>query len=84
MKTLAEIGYAVADHRKKSRLKQGQVAKQAGLPQESLSRLERGQLSEFGTRKLLVILAVLGREITFKETGMSGTLDDLRRELGGA
>lgn len=84
MKTLVELGRAIADHRKKLGLKQGQVAKQAGLPQEAVSRLERGQLSEFGTRKLLAILTVLGLEITFTEVGMSGTLDELRRERGGA
>jgi len=84
MRTLEELGRSVADHRRKLGLKQGQVANQAGLSQESLSRFERGQLSEFGSRKLLAILAVLGLEISFTETGMSGTLDDLRRERGGA
>jgi hypothetical protein len=48
-----------------------------------LSRLERGQLPEFGARKLLAVLAVLGLELTFTEVGKSGTLDELRRERGG-
>jgi len=51
---------------------------------ESLLRFERGQVSEFGSRKLLAVLAVLGMEITFVKTGMSGSLDELRRERGGA
>ncbi len=84
MRTMAELGDAVAQHRKKLRLKQGLVAKRAGLPQETLSRFERGQLSEFGSRKLLAVLAVLGLEVTFTEIGLSGTLDELRRERGGA
>jgi len=47
-------------------------------------RFERGQLSDFGCRKLLAVLAVLGLEMNFTEVGMTGTLDDLRRERGGA
>jgi HTH-type transcriptional regulator/antitoxin HipB len=84
MKTLAELGRAVAEHRKRQGLPQGQVAKQSGLTQESLSRFENGHLSEFGSRKLLAVLAVLGLEMSFMEVGMSGTLDELRRERGGA
>jgi hypothetical protein len=49
-----------------------------------LVRFERGQVSDFGSRKLLAVLAVLGLEVTFTEVGMSGTLDELRRERGGA
>jgi HTH-type transcriptional regulator/antitoxin HipB len=47
-------------------------------------RFERGQLTEFGSRKLLAVLAVPGMEITFTEVGTPGTLDELRRERGGA
>jgi len=47
-------------------------------------RFERGQLTEFGSRKLLAVLALLGMEITFAEVGKSSTLDELRRERGGA
>ncbi len=84
MKTLAELGQAVADQRKQLRLQQGHVAAQAGVTQESLSRFERGQLSEFGSRKLLAVLAVLGLELSFTKVGTSGSLDELRRERGGA
>lgn len=84
MTTLAELGRAVAERRKKRGLPQGQVARQAGITQESLSRFENGQLSEFGSRKLLAVLAVLGLELDFAEVGISGTLDELRRERGGA
>lgn len=84
MKTVAELGQAVAERRKQLNLRQGQVAAQAGLTQESLSRFERGQLSELGSRKLLAVLAVLGLELSFAEIGTSGSLDELRRERGGA
>jgi HTH-type transcriptional regulator/antitoxin HipB len=84
MRTLNELGQALADRRKELGLKQGQVAEQSGLSSQALlSRLERGQLPEFGARKLLAVLAVLGLELTFTEVGKSGTLDELRRERGG-
>ena len=84
MRTLTELGNAFAERRKRLGLKQGQVAGQAGLTQELLSRFERAQVSEFGSRKLLALLAVLGLELDFTQTGSSGSLDDLRRERGRA
>ena len=84
MRSLQEVGQAVATTRRTLRLKQKDVAAQAGITPESLLRFERGQAAEFGTRKLLAVLAVLGMELTFKTAGTSGTLDELRLERGGA
>ena len=84
MQTLTELGEAVAARRKALRMSQSDVASRSGLTRESLVRFERGQLTEFGSRKLLAVLAVLRLEISFTEVGMSGTLDELRRERGGA
>jgi transcriptional regulator with XRE-family HTH domain len=84
MTRLTELGKAVFHRRKALGLSQSDVAKCSGITRESLLRFERGQVAEFGSRKLLAILTVLGLEITFTEAGMSGTLDDLRRERGGA
>jgi HTH-type transcriptional regulator / antitoxin HipB len=84
MRTLQELGDAVASARRQLGLKQKDVAAQGGITPESLLRFERGQVSEFGSRKLLAVLAILGMEIAFVKTGMSGSLDELRRERGGA
>ncbi len=84
MRTLQELGEAVARTRRELGLKQKDVAAQAGITAESLLRFERGQVSEFGARKLLAVLAVLGMEVTFVKIGLSGSLDELRRERGGA
>ena len=84
MQTLAELGEAVSARRKALGLNQSDVALRSGITRESLVRFERGQLSEFGSRKLLAVLAVLGLEITFTDVGVAGTLDELRRERGGA
>lgn len=84
MKSLQELGEAVGATRRELGLKQKDVAAQAGITAESLLRFERGQVSEFGARKLLAVLAVLGMEVAFVKMGMSGSLDELRRERGGA
>ena len=84
MRTIQELGETVAATRRDLGLKQKEVAAKAGITPESLLRFERGQVSEFGSRKLLAVLAVLGMEVTFVKTGMSGSLDELRRERGGA
>ena len=82
MQTLQELGEAVAQRRKALKLRQGVVAEQAGITAETLSRFELGRGSEFGARKLLAVLAVLGMEIQFAERGISGSLDELRKERG--
>lgn len=83
MQTMLELGVAVAERRRSLGMKQGDVAARAGITQELLSRFERGKLAEFGSRKLLAVLAVLGMELQFMEMGASGSLDELRRERGG-
>lgn len=80
MQTLQELGEAVATRRKRLGLKQGDVAAQAGITPESLSRFERGRSAEFGARKLLAVLAVLGGELEVATQGQAGNLDELRRE----
>jgi len=84
MQTIPEIGQAIAMRRKLLHMRQGQVAEKSGLAQTYLSRLETGQLSEIGTRKLMSVLAVLGLELTFLEVGQAGNLDELRRERSGS
>ncbi len=80
MQTLQELGGAVAARRKQLGLKQGDVAAMAGVSAELLSRFERGRSAEFGTRKLLAVLAVLGTELDVMTQGQTGNLDELRRE----
>jgi HTH-type transcriptional regulator/antitoxin HipB len=84
MRTLQELGTAVAARRQMLGLQQGTVATQAGITAETLSRFERGRAAEFGARKLLAVLAVLGMELDFLTEGQSGTLDELRRERSQA
>jgi HTH-type transcriptional regulator / antitoxin HipB len=83
MQTIQELGEAVAKRRRALGLKQGDVAAQVGIAQATLSRFELGKLAEFGSRKLLAVLAVLGLELQFVETGTPGSLDELRRERAG-
>ena len=80
MQTLQELGESVAHRRKALGLRQQTIAKQTGITPESLSRFERGRGAEFGTRKLLAVLAALGMELDIVPTGQSGSLDELRRE----
>ena len=84
MQTTQELGSLVASRRKELKLKQTELARRAGLTPESLSRLERGHLSEFGVRKLMALLAALGLELQVVESGATGNLDELRKEHSGA
>ena len=80
MKTIQELGETIAARRHSLGLKQADVAEKAGITAESLSRFERGRSAEFGSRKLLAVLAVLGAELDVIVAGQSGTLDELRLE----
>ena len=84
MQTLQELGASVAERRRALGLQQGEVAARTGLSQASLSRFEHGKVAEFGSRKLLSVLAVLGMELSLAEIGAAGSLDELRRERSGA
>jgi len=84
MQTLLELGEAVATRRRSLGLRQHDVAQKAGITAESLSRFERGRSAEFGARKLLAVLAVLGMELDIVSAGQRGTLDELRRERNQA
>ena len=59
MRTLDQLGDAVAKRRRSLGLQQQVVAAQTGITPESLSRFERGRSAQFGARKLLAVLAVL-------------------------
>ena len=84
MKTTAEIGRLLALRRKKLAIKQKDLAASAGIPKASLSRLENGHLPEFGVRKLISLLTVLGLELDVRPANAAGNLDELRKELGGS
>ena len=80
MKTLHDLGESIAGRRKQLGLQQREVAALAGITAESLSRFERGRSAEFGARKLLAVLAVLGAELEVVNEGQAGNLDELRLE----
>ena len=80
MKTLQDLGESIAARRKQLGLQQREVAALAGITAESLSRFERGRSAEFGARKLLAVLAVLGAELEVVNEGQAGNLDELRLE----
>jgi transcriptional regulator with XRE-family HTH domain len=80
MKTLQDLGESIAGRRKQLGLQQREVASLAGITAESLSRFERGRSAEFGARKLLAVLAVLGAELEVVNEGQAGNLDELRLE----
>jgi HTH-type transcriptional regulator / antitoxin HipB len=84
VQTLQELGQFVAQRRKSLGLQQSAVALRAGITPESLSRFERGRSAEFGSRKLLAVLAVLDAELDILPTGQAGNLDALRQERHGS
>jgi transcriptional regulator with XRE-family HTH domain len=77
MKTLPELGKEVARLRKSRGLTQKDLAKLSALGgQSTLARFETGGVGEFGARKLLRLLEVMGFELTVVPSDQEFTLDD--------
>ncbi|MES2105509.1 MAG: helix-turn-helix transcriptional regulator [Pseudomonadota bacterium] len=80
MNTFMELGPAVARIRKERGLTQVQLAQMAGMAQSTLARFETGAVAEFGSRKLLRLLELLGHEVQITPAGARPTLDDVLAE----
>jgi transcriptional regulator with XRE-family HTH domain len=80
MKSLPELGRALARLRKERGMTQKELAALSGLGQSTLARFETGGVAEFGSRKLLRLLEVLGHEMNYVPMKRSFTLDDALAE----
>lgn len=65
MNDLPSLGHALAELRKQRQMTQKELAALSGLGQSTLARFETGGVAEFGSRKLLRLLEVLGYELSF-------------------
>lgn len=74
--TLPELAQEFALLRKEKGITQRQLSQATGLTQPSIARFESGAAVEFGLRKLLLMLEVVGYEIQFRPAGTAPTLDD--------
>jgi len=80
MDNLQALGHAVAQLRRDRGFTQKQLGDLSGLAQSTIARFETGGVAEFGSRKLLRLLEILGYELAFKPKKASFTLDDALAE----
>ncbi len=80
MNDLRSLGRAVAQLRQAQGMTQKQLASLCGMGQSTLARFETGAVAEFGSRKLLRLLEVLGHEMAFAPFHQGFTLDDALAE----
>ena len=82
---LVDLGLEVARLRREKGLTQKELGRLCGMGQSTLARFETGSVSEFGSRKLLRLLEVLGYGVTLTAAKSQFTLDDAleqrRREI---
>ena len=83
MNNIQELGQEVARLRRERSMTQQELATLSGLGQSTLARFETGGVAEFGSRKLLRLLEVLGYELHFAPVNRSFTLDDALAERQG-
>jgi HTH-type transcriptional regulator / antitoxin HipB len=81
MLDLISIGAQIAEHRKKLKLSQTELARQAGISRATLDALENGRRGELGFAKLIKLLAALGLELKLQAASSHRpTLDELQQE----
>ena len=73
---LPELGLAVARLRRDKGMTQKELGQLVGMGQSTLARFETGQVAEFGSRKLLRLLEVLGHGVLIAAAPTPFTLDD--------
>ena len=80
MNNLLDLGQELARLRKERGMTQKELASLSGMGQSTLARFETGGVAEFGSRKLLRVLEVLGHEMTYVPMNRTFTLDDALAE----
>ncbi|BAI81757.1 transcriptional regulator, XRE family (plasmid) [Deferribacter desulfuricans SSM1] len=58
-----ELGQFIKAKRKEKKITQADLAKQAGISRQTLSKLEQGKLALVSIRTLFVVLDILGYEL---------------------
>jgi transcriptional regulator with XRE-family HTH domain len=81
MLDLISIGAQIAEHRKKLKLSQTELARKAGISRATLDALENGRSGELGFAKLTRLLAAINLELKLQDAGSDRpTLDELQQE----
>ena len=80
MTNLPQLGRELARLRSERGMTQKELALLSGIGMSTLARFETGGVPEFGSRKLLRLLEVLGHELSFAPLNRSFTLDDALAE----
>lgn len=75
---LRELGLQIAQARRERGHSQSELARAAGLSRQTISALERGEVSDLGLRKVLRVLDALDLTLVLRRAGHRLTLDDLR------
>jgi HTH-type transcriptional regulator / antitoxin HipB len=74
---LEELGRQISRARRDQHLSQGELARACGLSRQTVSGLERGELTDLGLRKLERLLEALNLELAIRPLHHPITLDDL-------
>jgi transcriptional regulator with XRE-family HTH domain len=75
---VTELGRQVALVRRRQQLSQTDLGAAVGLSRQTISALERGDISDLGVRKVLRLLEALDLTLVVRPIGHPITLDDLR------
>ncbi len=76
-----EIGEKIRQLRKSKKITQQQLADEAEISRATLSKLERGYVTEVSVAALIKILNALGQEIDIIPEDKLPTLDDLKKDI---
>jgi transcriptional regulator with XRE-family HTH domain len=78
---LLYLGDQIAEHRRRLKLTQAELARKARISRATLDALENGRAGELGFSKIARLLAAVGLELTLQTaSSRRPTLDELLQE----
>ena len=81
MSDLPSLGLHIAERRKKLKLSQSALSKEAGISRATLDALENGRAGELGFVKITKLLVALGLELNLQvASSQRPSLDELIQE----
>ena len=81
MLDLVSVGEQVAEHRRRLKLSQAELARKVGISRATLDALENGRAGELGFSKVAKLLTALGLELTLQAASpQRPTLDELMQQ----
>ena len=75
---LLEFGQQIKKLRQEKKWSQDMIEQYSGITKRTISKIENGFIDEVGIKKVVIILDLLGQELSLRPKGRPRTLEELQ------